>query len=181
MLMKKMFNIGKIILLTIAIMAGLTNICFADVVATPVDLIINPLIIIIYIISALIPLLRITLIILCIFLFIFFIYFLILKAVQFEEESIDKVVQLCENMAYYSLFILCLIMMPLTVLDGVFISYDFLAIIVIILYVFSIGVRWIKHNKRLSYFLIFIAILLIFLMSTNPVELIRKVFDFNVV
>ena len=95
--MKKIINIGKVLLLTIIFVIGTANRCFADVYASPTEGLIFT-IPILGVISAILGVL-----------FVISLVCMLIAKIKNSEELLSKSKKICEILLYYILFVVGLI------------------------------------------------------------------------
>lgn len=132
--MRKLISIGKVLLLTLLLVLGTTNVCFADIYVSPTE---N------FIVA--IPVLGVILAILGVLLVIALVCMIIAK-VNDSEELLNKSKNICENLLYYILFIIGLVI-AIFALEWIFI----LGILPLIVLFVSLFLRLKSKNKKASY------------------------------
>lgn len=137
--MKKLISIGKVLLLTILFVLGTTNRCFADVYVSPTENF-----------ALAIPVLGVILAILVVLLVIALVCMIIAK-INNSEDLLTKSKKVCENLLYYSLLVIGLIV-------AIFISafLFILGILPLIAMFVSLFLRLKSKNKKASYIVLVI-------------------------
>lgn len=145
--MKKIISIGKVLLLTILFVLGTANRCFADVYVSPTEG---------FIVA--IPVLGVILAIWGVIFVIALVCMLVAK-INNSEELLSKSKNICENLLYYILFVVGLVV-AIFELAQLFI----LGILPLIAVFVSLFLRLKSKNKKASYIVLGIYLGLILLM-----------------
>lgn len=152
--MKRIISIGKVLLLTTLFVLGTANRCFADVYVSPTEG---------FIVA--IPVLGVILAILGVLLVIALICMLVAK-VNNSEELFNKSKTICENLLYYILFVVGLVIAIFVLADDLFI----LRILPLIAVFVSLFLRLKSKNKKASYMVLGIYLGLILLMLLSELK-----------
>lgn len=144
--MRKLINVGKVLLLTVLFILGTANICFADIYISPTEKL-----------AVYVPVIEIILAILGVLFAIALICMIIAKIIN-SEELLDKSKKISENLLYYILFVIALVV-DIFILSMLFI----LGILALITIVVSLFLRLKIKNKKASYIVLGICLVLILL------------------
>ena len=145
--MKKTISIGKVLLLTILFVLGTANRCFADIYVSPTEG---------FIVA--IPVLGVILAILGV-LFVIALVCMLIAKINNSNELLSKSKNVCENLLYYILFVVGLVVAVFALAQSFI-----LGILPLIAVFVSLFLRLKSKNKKVSYIVLGIYLGLILLM-----------------